>query len=257
MKIAKVSHSKLTVQPTKKLLRKSHGGCSDYDVVDVDEQLGRVRPRVKHEHRRFRHRGDKAHSGDVGGKSLVPRVRSPLQTIEGLVQTTDMIRMSLVNKTRGLLAIHHFLKIALEKDTGAGEGNLKNKADGGMLDNRVEWLIIVNCRALRIAPDNPSSLAASQSAIRVEFVAKNPLAHDHVSTRLMRHQSPGAIVQKSLMFLCHGCQLERILKSLARRWRSDIKRCRNSRQVEAVQTVKNSAEASGPGSHHGGGGVSA
>jgi hypothetical protein len=107
MKITKVNHSKLTVQPTKKLLKKSHGGCNEYDVIDVEEQVGRVRPRVKHEQRRVRHRGDKAHGGDVGGKPLVPRVRSLLYTIEELVQTTDMIRTSLISKTQGLLAIHH------------------------------------------------------------------------------------------------------------------------------------------------------
>jgi hypothetical protein len=40
MKITKVSHSKLTVQPAKKVLKKSRGGCSDYDVIDVEEQVG-------------------------------------------------------------------------------------------------------------------------------------------------------------------------------------------------------------------------
>jgi hypothetical protein len=40
MKITKVSHNKFTVQPDKKVLKKSRGGCSDYDVVDVEEQVG-------------------------------------------------------------------------------------------------------------------------------------------------------------------------------------------------------------------------
>jgi hypothetical protein len=132
---------------------------------------------------------------------------------------------NLVNKTRGPLAIHHFLKIFMKKDIldiklsnrpGAGEGDLKNKADGGMFDDRVERLIIVYSRALGIALDNPPSLATSKSAIRVEFVAKNLLACDHVSTRSLRHQSPSAFVQKSLVFLYHGYPPERILKSLAR-----------------------------------------
>jgi hypothetical protein len=70
---------------------------------------------VKHEERQVANRGDKAHGGDVGYKTLVPRTRGLLQTIEGLVQTTDMIRMRLVNETRGLLVIHHFLEIAMKK----------------------------------------------------------------------------------------------------------------------------------------------
>jgi hypothetical protein len=42
--------------------------------------------------------------------------------------------------------------------------------------------------------DNPPHLATSQSAIRVEFILKDPLARDHVSTRWTKHQSPGAVV---------------------------------------------------------------
>jgi hypothetical protein len=79
------------------------------------------------------------------------------------------------------------LDIKLSNRPGAGEGHLKNKEDGGMLDDRAERLIIINARALRVAPDNPLSLATNQSAIRVEFVAKNPLARYHVSTRQTRH----------------------------------------------------------------------
>jgi hypothetical protein len=86
------------VQPTKKLLKKSRGGCSDYDLIDIQEQVGRV-----------------SHGGDVGCKPLVPCARGLLQTIEGLVQTTDTIRTRLVTETRGLLAIHHFLDIAMKK----------------------------------------------------------------------------------------------------------------------------------------------
>jgi hypothetical protein len=108
------------------------------------------------------------------------------------------------------------LDIKVSNRPGAGEGDLKNKADGGMLDKKVERLIIVNSRALRIALDNPPSLATSQSD-QSGICCKNPLACDHVSTRRTRHQSPGGVVQKSLMFLCHGCPPEGILKSLARR----------------------------------------
>jgi hypothetical protein len=96
-------------------LKKSRGGCSDYDIIDVEEQVGEVSPGVKYKERRVADRGDKTHFGDVCCKPLVPRTTCLFQTIEGLVQTTYMIRTSRVNKTWGLLTIYHFLEIAMKK----------------------------------------------------------------------------------------------------------------------------------------------
>jgi hypothetical protein len=149
-----------------------------------------------------------------------------------------VIRTGHINKTRWLLAINHFLKVSMEKGIldvmlsdrlGARDGDLKNKSDGGGLDARAERLIIVDARALRVAPDNPASLPTSKSVIRVEFVAKNPLVGNHVSMRWTRHERPGAVVKKSLIFLCHGRPPWRVLKSLSGRCWDDIKRCCNSR----------------------------
>jgi hypothetical protein len=54
---------------------------------------------VKVKERRVADRGDKTHCGDVCCKPLLPRTRCLLQTIQGLVQTAYMIRMSQVNET--------------------------------------------------------------------------------------------------------------------------------------------------------------
>jgi hypothetical protein len=96
------------------------------------------------------------------------------------------------------------LDVELSNRPRSRDGDLKNKSDGGGLDDRAECLIVVDARALRVASDNPAGLPMGESAIRAELVAKDPLDGDYIRMWWTKHQRPGAVVAKNLMFLCHG-----------------------------------------------------
>jgi hypothetical protein len=139
-----------------------------------------------------------------------------------------------IDETRWLLAVDNIIKSALEEyildielvnGLGAGDGNLEKKPDGGGLDNGADYLAIVDARALRVAPNNPSSLAARESAMRVELITKDSLAGNHVCMRWTRNQRPVAIVKVSLVLLYQSRPLEKVLKGLLSRRRDDNKGC--------------------------------
>jgi hypothetical protein len=109
---------------------------------------------------------------------LVPDARSLLQTIQGLVETTHVIQISSINKTRRLLTIDNFIKHVVEKGIFdvkmtnmpiIGDGNTEDEADRFRLGNRTGSLVIVDARTLRVAAYYPTSFVTSKSAVRVEL----------------------------------------------------------------------------------------
>jgi hypothetical protein len=77
-----------------------------------------------------------------------------------------------------------------------GEGEGKDGANGGELDDRAEGLVIVHSGALGEAPKDPAGLVAVEGAVRGQLVAKEPLVGDHIGARRTWHQVPGVVVQQ-------------------------------------------------------------
>jgi hypothetical protein len=86
------------------------------------------------------------------------------------MQATYMIRMALINKTRGLLIVDLLIKSAIKKSIldveladrpGVRDNNSENNPYSGGLDDGTECLIIINTWTVRVATNNPSSLVMS------------------------------------------------------------------------------------------------
>jgi hypothetical protein len=90
------------------------GGGED-DVVDVEEQVGNLSTSSKNEQGGVREGCHKPYPMHIVGEALVPHTRSLLESIEGLVESTDMLRPRRVDEARWLLTIDHLIKIAMEK----------------------------------------------------------------------------------------------------------------------------------------------
>jgi len=76
--------------------------------------------------------------------------------------------------------------------------------DGSRLDNRAESLIKVNTRALSKSAEDPTSLIASERAIRMKLMTKYPFTRDEVDAGRSGNEVPSAISLESLKFLGHG-----------------------------------------------------
>jgi hypothetical protein len=89
----------------------------------------------------------------------------------------------------------------------------KNDADGGRFNDGTESLVEVNARLLCETTNNPTCLVASKRSIGIEFVMKDPFATDDVSTGRGRDESPGLVLEKSVIFFLHGLAPRGITKS--------------------------------------------
>jgi hypothetical protein len=89
----------------------------------------------------------------------------------------------------------------------------KNDADGGRFDDGTEGLVEVNARLLCETTNNPTCLVTSKRSIGIEFVTKDPFATYDVSTGRGRDESPGLVLEKSVIFFLHGLAPRGITKS--------------------------------------------
>ena len=114
-----------------------------------------------------------------------------------------MVRSGGIHKPRGLRAIDRLVKIAMKESIlhielmngpRVGGGKAQDDANGGRLDNRTESLSIINAFLLIEPANNLSCFVASQRAVGVELVTKNPFPRDHVDTCRFRHQRPSKVV---------------------------------------------------------------
>jgi hypothetical protein len=87
-KSAKIRHGELRAQPSHDALQEGGG---ENDVVDVQQEVGETRPLSENEKGRVGGGGDEAELPEEGGEALVPGPRSLLQSIQGFLQTIDMI----------------------------------------------------------------------------------------------------------------------------------------------------------------------
>jgi hypothetical protein len=115
----------------------------------------------------------------VRTQPLKPRPRCLLESIEGLDEEVDMIRLSVVDEARRLLTVHAFRQMAMEERVldvelvdrpSARCSEVQHSADGRRLDHRGEGLMKINPWPLREAAHNLAGLVAFQRAVGMELV---------------------------------------------------------------------------------------
>jgi len=181
--------------------------------VDVEEQVRRGTPLLKHKEGGVGCRGREAKLSKIGGEPLVPCARRLLETIERSLQETHMVRVSRVNKAWRLLTVDGLLQVSMKKSVlhvqlvdrlAPGSGDAEDDADRRRLDDRVERLIVVDAVALSEAANNPASLVTGKRTIRVEFVLINPLASHNIRAGWSRDEMPCVVVDEGLELVHHG-----------------------------------------------------
>jgi hypothetical protein len=92
-----------------------------------------------------------------------------LQTVEGTVETVDMVRSCGINKPCGLMAEHHLgettmkegiFDIELSNLPTGGEGDGENNPDGSWFNHRAKSLVKVDTVFFREATQDPTCLVA-------------------------------------------------------------------------------------------------
>ena len=181
--------------------------------VDVEEQVRRGTPLLKHKEGGVGCRGREAKLSKIGGEPLVPCARSLLETIERSLQETHMVRMSRVNKAWRLLTVDGLLQVSVKKSVlhvqlvdrpAPGSGDAEDDADRRWLDDGAERLIVVDAVALSEAANNPASLVTGKGTIGVEFMLINPLACHNIGARGLGDDPPSVVVDECLVLLSHS-----------------------------------------------------
>lgn len=135
-----------------------------------------------------------------------------LQSIQGLLQTADVVWGTRVDESWRLLTVNGLLEVAVKKCVlhvqlvnrpGARRGNAEYRPYGGRFDNRAEGLVVVDALALGETSDNPASLVASEGPIGMELVPEDPLARHDVGAGGARNELPGVVVDESLVLIHH------------------------------------------------------
>lgn len=98
----------------------------------------------------------------------------------------------------------------------ARQNQRENCVDGGRFDDWDECLIVVNSRTLSEATKNPLCFVAIETAIRGEFVSKNPLAYNHIHTRWTWYEIPSVFGLQGSKLVFHGCTPVWICESISK-----------------------------------------
>ena len=125
----------------------------------------------------------------MGGKAAVPCPWCLFKSIQGLVKSAHMSRMSRICKTSGLRAVDSLRQCPMEEGilhielvnwplSRMSQG--EDSTNSSRLDHRAERFIVVNTGTLGKATEDPASLVSVQSPISVKFMFENPLAGDHI-----------------------------------------------------------------------------
>jgi hypothetical protein len=113
VEVAHIRHGELRAEFSHDVLKKSRGRCGEDDVIDVEQQ-------VLHTLLVNKEAGVKGGGGETKltkkrVETLVPRPRSLLESIQGLLEQADVIRSGSVDETRQLLAVDSLFKVAMKK----------------------------------------------------------------------------------------------------------------------------------------------
>jgi len=191
----------------------------EQDVIDIDKQISCLTSVSEDEERCVGAGGDEANASEVATKTLKPRPGRLFKSIEGLDKTTDMVRVSLIDEACRLMAEHLFGKVAVQERILDVElmyrprtrsCKMKDYPNCCRFDDRREGLVEVDARTLVEPTDHPSSLAALQGSVGVQFVLEDPLPCDDVCTSRPWHECPGAIGHEGIVLLLHRlppCQI--------------------------------------------------
>jgi hypothetical protein len=115
MQFTEVFHSKFLLQGWDNPLAKTGRGGSENDVIDIEEQVGRVGTTLIDEQWSIWLGLSKPKREQVCGKATVPGAGSLLEPIQGLVEPADIVRMSGVLKTTEPLAVNSLCQGTMEK----------------------------------------------------------------------------------------------------------------------------------------------
>jgi len=135
-----------------------------------------------------------------------------LQSIQGLLQTANVVWGTRVDESWRLLTVDGLLEVAVKKCVlhvqlvnrpGAGRSDAEYRPYGGRFNNRAEGLVIVDALALGEASDNPASLVASEGPIGMELVPEDPLPRHDVGAGGARNELPGVVVDEGLVLIHH------------------------------------------------------
>jgi hypothetical protein len=143
-----------------------------------------------------------------------------IQTIQGLVEAADHIRLGRISETSRLRIVDYFLKSAMKKGfldiklmntPILGDSNTKNCVYCGRFDNRTEGLIIINTWAMSEATQDLVSLVSVKGPVSLKLMAEDPLPSDDVDAGWTRNkvpclvgQVPCLVGQKSVVLLFHS-----------------------------------------------------
>ena len=148
-----------------------------------------------------------------------PRARSLPEAVEGSSKFTHSSWACRIGESRGLLAVHAFLEVAVEKRIGdvklvrwplLGSNDGKHRADGGGLDDRRERFPEVDAGPLVEPANDPPRLVAFQRAVGAQLVLEHPFAGDDACSRRSVDEGPDAIAQQGIELGLHCCTPVRV-----------------------------------------------
>jgi len=147
MEIPEICHGKLGVKNLGEASKKrGRRGCQD-GVVDVEEQVGNISTHFVNKEGHVGGRSCEAAPPDEAREPLVPRPGHLLESVQGLLQETDVVGSRRVDEARRLLNVDRLVQMAVKK--GVLHIQLMYRPgtrgdDADRLDNRTERLVVVD-----------------------------------------------------------------------------------------------------------------
>ena len=92
----------------------------------------------------------------------------------------------------------------------------ENDAESAGFDDGREGLVVINPLGLRKATNNPTGFIASERAVRVVLVSKNPLPADDGSTGGPRNKRPSLVLKEGLVLVAKLLNLGRYDRYIGR-----------------------------------------
>jgi hypothetical protein len=119
-----------------------------------------------------------------------------LEAVDGLVELTDHVSVSGVDKPNGLFAAHRLhlgameegvLHVELVDRLVPGQCQSQNSSNGGRLDHWTEGFVVVDPMALGEAPEHIAGLIPLQGPVDVQLQLEYPFSGDQIGAMRTRH----------------------------------------------------------------------
>jgi hypothetical protein len=95
------------------MTKKAAAGGGEDDVVHVEQEISHLITPAKNKHRDIAFGSNKPNAMHIVGAALVPSLRGLLEAVEGLVKSTNMLRTSVIDEAKRLLAVDLLVKSAM------------------------------------------------------------------------------------------------------------------------------------------------